>query len=173
MQRSTITNEPSQLTSAQISDRLGKALARLFDRDADLLKRDVNERSITHRLAIYVEEKFPEWFVDCEFNKHGDGVKEIKNPDIAELSGATVSAADTDAISVFLDIIVHGRTRDANFLAIEVKKTTRAKSVKDFDQKKLEAYRDELGYAFTAFLVLPTGKHYGDKPYIEVHNHAA
>ena len=172
MEKSTINKARTEVTGAHIRNRLEKAATRLLDRDADLLKRDVNERSITHRLAVYVGEEFPEWFVDCEFNKHGDEVKQIENPAIAELSGETVSTADTDAISVFPDIIVHGRTRDDNFLAIEVKKTTRATRFKDFDKKKLEAYRYELGYTFTAFVVLPTGKHYGAKPTIEVQTHS-
>ena len=44
------------------------ALNKLFERDAELLQNDVNERSITHKFAEYLESEFPGWDVDWEYN---------------------------------------------------------------------------------------------------------
>jgi hypothetical protein len=161
------TTTPSDLTSTDVSARLDEAIKRLLDKDADLLKRDVNERSITHRLAIYVEDEFPTWCVDCEFNKNGHNRKEIADPRRLGLP-ETIETTDTDAVSVFPDIIVHGRTPESNVLAIEVKKSGRRADVKDYDEKKLTAYRNELGYDFTAFVVISTGDQFGTKPLVKI-----
>lgn len=42
----------------------------LLNNDGYLLKNDISERSITHKLAEYLQNLFPEWNVDCEFNKN-------------------------------------------------------------------------------------------------------
>jgi hypothetical protein len=47
-----------------LAERVRYAPARLLDEDVDLLKADANERSISHRFAVYLEKKFPEWDVD-------------------------------------------------------------------------------------------------------------
>ncbi len=53
------------------------AVQTLLDLDAYLLWADVNERTVMHRLAIYVEQAFPGWDVDCEYNRDGHDPKEI------------------------------------------------------------------------------------------------
>lgn len=78
------------------------AVQTLLDRDAYLLRADVNERTVTHRLAVYVEQAFPDWDVDCEYNRDGHDPKEI----------AFGSGDDAEHGSrVFPDVIVHKRGR--------------------------------------------------------------
>ena len=49
-----------------------------MEEDLYLLKRDVNERTITHQFAIYLAEemnKEEDWNVDVEYNRNGDDPK--------------------------------------------------------------------------------------------------
>ena len=59
---------------------------------------------------------------------------------------------------VFPDIIVHRRGEDGpNLLVIEAKKASeQTEESIAFDHLKLQAYRDELGYHATAFIVFGT-----------------
>jgi len=52
-------------------------LSLLVNNDAYLMRLDVNERSITHKLGEHYSLVFPGWDVDCEFNKNLDGPKKI------------------------------------------------------------------------------------------------
>ncbi len=62
----------------EVKSRLISALFALWEKDRHLLKYDASERSITHRLAVHLEGLFPEYDVDCEYNRNslhtrGDG----------------------------------------------------------------------------------------------------
>lgn len=127
------------------------ALDRLFDRDAELLRNDLNERTITHKLAEYLEPEFPGWNVDCEYNRNHNQTKRLRS-----LASKVASIDNTDGISVFPDIIVHKRMTDENLLVIEVKKSTSRES-SDFDKQKLLAFKEELKYQHALFLQVTTG----------------
>jgi len=62
---------------------LDKAIGMLLERDLYLLKKGLHERAISHRLAVYIEWLFGQWFdVDCEYNgneEHESGRKIIEN----------------------------------------------------------------------------------------------
>jgi hypothetical protein len=135
-------------------DRFNRAIGILLDRDRDLMALDANERSITHKLAEYLQAEFEGWNVDCEHNRIGDAAKRIHLP------AAEVLADDTDAMTVFPDIIVHRRNMPDNLLVVEVKKTTNPHG-EEFDISKLHAFKAELGYRHAAFLHLSTG--HGDR----------
>jgi hypothetical protein len=128
------------------------ALAKLLAQDSDLLQNDVNERSITHKLAEHLKGEFQDWHVDCEYNRNHDRVKRLKF-----VKNRAIEIDDTDGTSVFPDIIVHRRQTDENLLVIEVKKSTSPKS-KDFDLAKLQAFKEELGYTHALFILLGTGE---------------
>lgn len=59
------------MTSDEVRQRWESAVTRLFEKDNFLLKIDVSERAISHRLGMYLAEKFPLWDVDCEYNRKG------------------------------------------------------------------------------------------------------
>ncbi len=61
----------------ETADRVIECVRQLLQSDAYLLRVDVNERAIAHRLAIYVQNAFPDWHVDCEYNRDGHDPKEI------------------------------------------------------------------------------------------------
>jgi len=129
---------------------MSAALATLLERDSYLLLMNVNERSISHRLAIYLESQFPGWDIDCEYNRNHDDVKRL------QLEARHASDADIEAVTVFPDIIVHHRSKDDNLLVIEMKKTN-SKENADYDMKKLHAFKNELKYRFAVFVQLETG----------------
>lgn len=143
--------KPENPSRSAIEALVKKAIDRLLADDGDLLQNDVNERSITHRFACYLQELFPEWNVDCEYNRNHDEIKKL-----VTYQGKTVKANDTDGVSVFPDIIVHKRISKKNLLVIEVKKTTNSEPDK-FDLDKLEAFKKDLYYEHALFIRLKAG----------------
>lgn len=134
------------------------AIQKLIDLDGALLEIDANERTITHRLAIYIEELFPdEWDVDCEYNRLFDDTKKIAtSKKIFHSTDMNTTVMDEHAKTVFPDIIVHKRNTPENFVVIEVKKTTN-RTPDEIDLGKLQAYKDQLGYAYAIFIRFRTG----------------
>jgi len=142
----------------RVRDKVTAAIARLLKNDTHLLKVDVNERSITHRLASYLQEEFGGWDVDCEYNRNREDTKQLRvSKEFNILVGnVQTDVDDTQARTVFPDIIVHRRKTDKNLLVIEVKKTTSQVS-NDFDLWKLCEFKLQLGYRHALFLKLTTG----------------
>jgi hypothetical protein len=128
---------PAELVSA--------AVAELFAHDAALFQVDANERSITHRLALHLTPRFPEWHVDCEYNRDGFDPKMLHGP------GAVEDANETNGSRVYPDIIVHRRGQPENLLVIEVKKST-SNRTDDADLAKLQALGQQLGYRYALFI---------------------
>ena len=65
------------LTRDEVRDRLYAAYHALLRHDRALLELDANERSLTHKLAEYLQGEFPDWDVDCEYNRDGDTPKRL------------------------------------------------------------------------------------------------
>lgn len=151
------SNLPEVPTEEIIKARLESALNKLLRRDIDLLRLDVNERAITHRLAMYLQEDFLEWDVDCEYNRSHDQVKQLKFPE------GECRPDDTNAKTVFPDVIVHRRNTDQNLLVIEVKKDSNNEG-EDYDLEKLRAFKSELGYSSAAFIRFQTRGRPGAEP---------
>jgi hypothetical protein len=129
---------------------LESALQKLVDEDADLFAVDINERSITHRLAVHLTPLFPAWDVDCKYNRNGHEPKRLG------FDVQTVETNDVDAKTVYPDVIVHQRGTDHNLLVVEAKKANNAEGT-GRDIRKLEAFVDELGYQYAAAVVIDTG----------------
>ncbi len=155
-------------SSGTVVNYVEDALGTLFDDDKPLLVNDSNERSITHRLAIYLEQEIkdlePDYVVDVEYNRvteaNGatDSIK--KRVSYHELTdscrGRRIQDDDTDAQTVFPDIIVHERgSSEHNLLVIELKKTSSTESG-DCDKEKIVRFREDLGYKYGIFLKLRT-----------------
>lgn len=118
------------------------------ENDIFLLKKDVGERAISHRLGLYLQSAFPEMKVDCEYNRKG-----------SQMDPKRFSSANVRSRPVYPDIIVHKRgDDDNNILAIEVKKYGR-KGIKR-DEKKMEHYtrNNYHKYRFGLLLIFHTKK---------------
>lgn len=131
------------------------ALRKLRVNDSFLIDANTNERTISHKLAEYLQESYPrpDWNVDCEYNRHGLEKKEIDVPK------DNINWDDTEARTIFPDIVVHKRNNDNyNRLVIEVKKSSNKESHK-LDKIKLMALtREPYRYNFGLFLEISVSK---------------
>ncbi len=65
-------------TETDIENKVRQAIQVLLEKDRLLLELNVNERSITHKLAEYLQVEFPGCHVDCEYNRDGHDTKELE-----------------------------------------------------------------------------------------------
>jgi len=133
----------------KIEKALNASIDLLLRADADILEIDVNERTISHRLAEYLEPHFPGWNIDCEYNRDGHKSKRL------DIVPRRVMSDDTKATPVCPDIIIHQRGTQQNLLVIEIKKTT-SRENDDYDFRKLRAFKQQLGYRFAVFIKIRT-----------------
>ena len=109
----------------------------------ELFENDASEQSISHQMAMKLAARFPDWHVDCEYNRDGNDVK--------KLMYALRDNGPVNSRNVVPDIIVHKRMTTNNLLAIEVKKSTNVEnSFKDL--AKLNAFKGQLHYQHTLFV---------------------
>ena len=141
----------------EVHKRIDQAIDQLLKKDRYLLKIDANERSISHRLGMYLQLLFTDWHVDCEYNRNLDQPKRLEQyEEFFDEEQRVWSIAETDPITVFPDIIVHERDTHNNLLVIEIKKTT-SKIDSEFDYSKLREFKRQYGYPHALFLRLITG----------------
>jgi hypothetical protein len=122
-----------------VKAKLCEALTRLFEHDAYLLEHDAHELSISHRLGLWLQEVFPDWDVDCEYNLAGEETK--------RLSGFVVRA----------DIVVHQRGKKRNLLVVEIKKASAPEEGDEGDRGKLCGFQIKYSYRHAVFMKLETG----------------
>ncbi len=119
------------------------------------LQHGASERSFAHRLAVYMEDSFDGWDVDCEYNRQRMIPK--------ELEGIAGCEAQKKTDRIYPDIIVHRRTnkdepvRGENMLVIELKND----DVEDAcDKRKLELLtRPDGYYGYQLGLYINIGDH--------------
>ena len=124
---------------AEVKNGVNYALNLLYENDEFLITNTTNERTITHKLAVYLQQYFTDWNVDCEYNRAGKNKKTLSNQKTS-----------------YPDIIIHQRNTQNNLLIIEVKKqnvnNTDIKSdkikIKDFIETK------EYNYKYGLFIKL-------------------
>lgn len=137
----------------EVRQAVSVALDRIKDEDDDLLRFDVNERSITHRLAVYLDEEITdEWDIDVEYNREGEDEvsKTVPMDYLKSKIPDDVDPEDLDAKTVYPDVIVHSRGETfENLLVIEAKKSGGSG---EYDREKLTAYKDELRYEHGVFV---------------------
>lgn len=132
-----------------------QALEELKLRDSLLISNNTHERSIAHRLAIYIENIVNRiyskdcWEVDCEYNRSGirHDPKVLHIKERAREIGKEIKTIEKT--KVYPDIIVHKRGYQKGLIAIEVK---RIGLDCKYDEIKLKEYKMQLGYE-TAVLV--------------------
>ena len=149
-------NDQHKLVQEDVLRNIVKeALAELLKADQYLLKHDVSERALSHRLAVHVERALESkegsigrWNVDCEYNRdvtnpHYPYSKRLDLPKVHDISNE-----EPFARTVFPDIIVHRRGTTENLLVIEIKKTNNPEGP-DFDvSRKIPAFLSQMGYNF-------------------------
>ncbi len=125
----------TQYERRYVEERVTSALDVLVKNDLFLLQVDVNERSVSHKLAEYLQGNFPGWHVDCEYNRDHDQKKELTYPLPCE------PIDSLKARTVFPDIIIHRRNTKHNLLIIEMKKDANSDGdEEEKDKNKLRAF---------------------------------
>lgn len=130
------------ITQETLMTLLKEALTKLYVKDWYILEHNCHERSITHKLAEYLQELLPNYDVDCEYNLDIDNenkrkkwiskevITKIKS-EIKNIKGNLDTnnwnlSEEIEKLSkgFYPDIIVHKRdTNKYNMLVIEVKKS--------------------------------------------------
>lgn len=130
--------------------------------DQHLLDVVANERSVTHRLAVYIELeiaaslKYKKFHVDCEYNRSNNEPKRLHD------FKRNIASDDTKGVTVYPDLIVHERGTKNNLIVIETKLDRYGLSCDEdsactCDRCKLRVYKNELEYKYAFFIVFPTG----------------
>lgn len=135
------------MTRDEASALVNQAIDRLIADDPELLDLGVTERALAHQLARYLNDLvLPPLSVDCEYNRHFDDPKRLTLPPRKALD------REVRATTVFPDIIIHQRNCDArNYVVLELKKPGEDMA---YDELKLRAFRQELGYLHTGHVIL-------------------
>jgi hypothetical protein len=125
-----------------VREVMDASLARLIAYDVDLLALDVHERTITAKLADYLQDLLPEWTVDPEYNRIRDQVKQVQ--------------LDGEWVIVVPDVIAHRRNSGDNLLVLEAKKIGNIEAEAE-DRRKIRALKEQQHYHYAVFLRLRTG----------------
>ncbi|MCX5704217.1 MAG: hypothetical protein NT066_06995 [Candidatus Omnitrophica bacterium] len=137
----------------EVREKVEIALGMLLKNDAFLLEHDVNERSISHKLADYLQQIFPDYNVDCEYNRVGSLTvdEEYFNKKLRLYKNTKCLGGET----VYPDVIIHKRGIKNNLLAIEIKKISNKNCLMD-DYKKILGFltNNDFKYQFGLFLQL-------------------
>jgi len=138
---------------------LKKAIAEFLLKERFILEKELNERTLTHKLAEYIQKYFSDYNVDCEYNRM---LSEDANKDYItkklNLKINKVNTTDTSAKTVYPDIIIHKRGNDKNnLLIIEMKKKINSRD-KNFDLNKINGYINERNYLNGLYLELNKDK---------------
>lgn len=99
------------LSSEQMREVVVGALSDFAKHDMELLHVGVQEETLSHRLAIYIEQRLAGWQVDCEYNR------DLRHPKMNPEASRRIRP----------DIIAHRRNSPHNLLVVEVKKTSHTK----------------------------------------------
>ena len=113
----------------EIKELVKACLNDLYTTDGFILTRNkgkgVCERSIVFRLAYYLQNRIPNYFVDCDFNSSFQGVSDPQGNILRqERQGKPIPNEDGTVTKRFVDIIVHERdynTRN-DLICFEIKK---------------------------------------------------
>ncbi len=148
-----------------------RAIDILYERDVYLLIHNLNERTIAHRLGLYLQTEFKEMDVDCEYNKNIDEERDSKNIRIDKVTAMKneiiskkkeyADDSELTVLTVYPDIVIHKRGgNQSNLLIIEIKKST-SQVDRSFDYLKLECYttiahNNMLNYTHGLFIEFPT-----------------
>lgn len=125
-----------------VKEKIKLALEEVIKNDFYLLEVDASERSLTHRLAVYLEKHFSDYHIDCEYNRENTNPKRIRN----------------SVKTVYPDIVIHKRGTSTNLVAIEAKKTKNADKSGILDKGKLMSYKEKFAYKYIFFIKFPVGK---------------
>lgn len=134
------------------------SLKELFLKDALLLNSsyDINERSVSHKLAIYIGQYLSDndfnYDVDVEYNRMAVAY-DANGIDIGNVVGKTIRYEDHPQKERFVypDIIIHKRNQPINIGIIEIKMSWK-NNRKQLDYEKVNEYIKQINYQYGVFI---------------------
>ena len=156
----------------ELMDIFEKAKNKFLKEEKEIIKIDVNERTLSARLMFHLQtlllneiyqENYKEYSVDCEYNRMNEyKIKALKRYENFEIDD------NSDKIrKIFPDIILHKRKEEDNLIVIEMKKSTSNNiDCKEKDRERLKIMtnlNDPNNFNYTLgiyFEVDTTGKKY-------------
>lgn len=158
------------MTSSQLREKIIMAYKILLKNDHYLLEKDVNERTISHKLAEYLQILFPEYNVDCDYSKNfkssdpvqpWDELAQLINLKCQENPIDSINQCSTllnDSVSIYPDIIIHKRGTDNNFVVIETKKRPTAKKSIVDEEVKLRKIKSGVDFKYAFLITFPVAE---------------
>lgn len=134
----------------ELKKKFLKSVNYLLKNDIFLLENNVSERAITHKLAEYLQKEFPEWHVDCEYNRDIDNVK--RRPESSALNP---------------DVVVHIRNTKNNLLIIEAKKSNGEDNDEENRLKEATSVQHQYNYQLGIFITFNVLADFRKEPFIE------
>ncbi len=139
----------------EVEEKVQVALDKLSKNEQKIIANNISERAITHKLAEYLQQEFPDYDVDCEYNRNFEEGRD--RPKFIEVIRRKVFEMIEDGIkhktleevkdqvSTYPDIIVHERlANDRNLLVVEVKKSNNNNNADwSIDDEKLNYFTDQ------------------------------
>lgn len=129
------------LTTESIKQLVSQACRKVEKVDALLWEYNVCERAFAHRLAVYIEESFPGYHVDCEYNKQGTN-GEAKN------TSYTING-------IYADVIVHTRGDNKhNILHAELKRSDNHQGATDDLKRLVDSKKPPKSYDCSCLIII-------------------
>jgi len=142
----------------EIKEKIDRVIDLILTRDRKLFKLNSSERSISNKLATYLYSEFPEWEIDCEYNRYMNTIKKL------EKKGKDKR--------IYPDIIIHHRESKENLLVIEIKKSppyslTNQKVKEDLERLQKMTSDKKYKYQFGLFILFFVKKYTGKSPILK------
>jgi hypothetical protein len=167
------------MNRSDVSKILQDSMDQLFRNDLHLLRYDVSERSITHKLAEYLQARVPELNVDCEYNRNFPSgpnspkflymIDYERKQVVGDTRVKDVDEEELKAYSTYPDIVLHRRgVNHENTLVIEAKKIN-SSAPDEFDFAKLCGFTghddgNEYNYEHGVFIKFESKKEHPARP---------
>lgn len=153
----------SRIADVEIQSKLILAVEDFLTKDQHLLEARVHERTSGARLGMYLQNRFPIYDVDCEYDKNDHDPKVVGLPDKKNI----LALETTKDRSVYPDIIVHKRGTNQNLMVFEIKKDSNPED-EAWDKLKLKKYKKCLGYKISVYIRFEVGRNSNGISKIEI-----
>jgi len=117
---------------------LEMALGILYRTERELIVRHLQEQTIVARLMLHLQHLLPEWHVDIEFNRQGEGVDNAKE--------------DAEGYDRKPDIVIHRRGPQGPNLAVVLIKAHWNIGDREEDKRICRSIKRQQGYANAFFI---------------------
>jgi len=147
-------------TLDEIKALVRECLSILYTEDKFILERNsgkgVCERCIVFRFAHYLQNKIPDYFVDCDFNSSFKYYRDSRGTTTGrERHGKPIENEDGSVTERFVDIIVHKRDYNTqnDLICFEIKKWNNGNSKEiNKDKNNLRVMTSRYGYIYGFYI---------------------